>query len=384
MANKRIFFACEQISMKGDGAATYRVLHGVQSASMSTTFNLEQVFTLGQIAIYANIETIPDIQVTISKVLDGYPLIWHEATINATAGPSLVNRSAEKCLIAFGIFADTADSCTGKPSSEVETSGMFPSSLSYTFPVDGNFTEEFTAQGNDKVWANDSDMLQSAPWAGATSLTFDGQFGSEDAPIGSGGVNRRQNLIFAHGSSFGLDSNGAVEDPDATILPQDIFGISASGTNPESADGFGAHLTNITVSVDITRDPLYELGRRGVFSRTVQFPIEVTCEITAIATSGDMVSATEDGIRNTTTGNCLANANLQDRTIRIATCEGTRLYLGKKNKLSSVNYSGGDAGGGNVEISYSYSNFNELTVMHSGDPNADGATWWAARASYLT
>ena len=29
---------------------------------------------------------------------------------------------------------------------------------------------------------------------------------------------------------------------------------------------------------------------------------------------------------------------------------------------------GGDATGGNATISYSYTNFNELTVLHSGDP----------------
>ena len=42
---------------------------------------------------------------------------------------------------------------------------------------------------------------------------------------------------------------------------------------------------------------------------------------------------------------------------------GTILDLGVKNKLSSVSYSGGDTGGGNVTVSYSYSNFNVLTVQ---------------------
>ena len=64
-----------------------------------------------------------------------------------------------------------------------------------------------------------------------------------------------------------------------------------------------------------------------------------------------------------------------DRTIRVATCEGTRIYLGRKNKLSSVNYSGGDAGGGNVSVSYTFTTFNDFTVMHSGDPHSNGTTW---------
>ena len=41
---------------------------------------------------------------------------------------------------------------------------------------------------------------------------------------------------------------------------------------------------------------------------------------------------------------------------------GTVIDLGEKNKLSSVSYSGGDTGGGNATVTYSYSNFNVLTV----------------------
>jgi hypothetical protein len=383
MANKRIFFACQQIAMKGDGAANYRVLHGVQNASMSTSFNLEQVFALGQLAIYENKEQLPEVEVTISKVLDGYPLLWHEATINASS-PTLVGRSNEKCLVAFGIFSDTASGASGKPLSEVEVSGAFPTSLSYTFPLEGSFTEEISLQASDKVWANDSRMLQAAPWVGATDLTYNGQFSTDDAPIGSGGVNNRKNLIFAYSSDSSLDINGQVADPDATILPKEIYGITSSGTNEQGADGFGAHVKSLSVSVDISRTPEYEMGRLGPYTRTVEFPVEVTCEITVGATSGDMVSATEQGILSAAASQCAVNGSLGNNTIRIATCEGTRLYLGKKNKLSATNYSGGDAGGGNVEVSYTYSNFNELTVLHSGDPNTNGATWWTNRANYLT
>ena len=39
--------------------------------------------------------------------------------------------------------------------------------------------------------------------------------------------------------------------------------------------------------------------------------------------------------------------------------------LGDKCKLTSVNYSGGDTGGGNATITYSYSTFNELSIEDS-------------------
>ena len=74
MAN-RIYFANQQVSFKRDGATGYTTAHGVQSVAVTTTFNLEQAFELGQLAIYENIEGVPDIEVTATKVLDGYPLL---------------------------------------------------------------------------------------------------------------------------------------------------------------------------------------------------------------------------------------------------------------------------------------------------------------------
>lgn len=385
MTNKRIFFPAQQVGIKGDGETTFRALHGVQQATTSTTFNLDQVFTLGQLAIYENIENIPDVEVTITKVLDGYPLIYHEATIEAT-DPTLSGRSNEKCLIAIGIFSDTANGAAGTPLSQVQFSGMYFSSLQYSFPLEDNFTEQVTLVGNDKQWANDPNLVGNAPWVGATTLNFTGAFSTDDEPIGSGGVQRRENMMFTPDGSVGLDSNGMVADPDCTILPPDVFGISSSGTNVKTdGQNFDVSITNISVSADVGRESIFQMGRKGSFHRYVNFPVQVSCEIGVTTKSGDMVSATEYGIRTPAgIGGCSDGGNLTDRTIRIATCDGTRIYLGLKNKLASVNYTGGDAGGGNVEVTYTFNTFNDLTVLHSGDPNPSGSAWWAARSTYLT
>ena len=45
------------------------------------------------------------------------------------------------------------------------------------------------------------------------------------------------------------------------------------------------------------------------------------------------------------------------------TRNGLGLDLGSKNRLSSVSYGGGDAGGGNATSTYSYTNFNDLDVQ---------------------
>lgn len=389
MANKRIYYAVHSAAIEGDGGdwnfdtLAYHV-HGLQSVTIATNFNLEQAFELGQQSIYENIEEIPDVEVTLNKVLDGYPLLYHLATFDATS-PSLAGRSIAKCKFALGIWPDTNESATGSADSVVACSGMFVSAVTYNFPLDDNFDEEITLVGNHKIWKNGDAHLTnpnpSLPWS---SIDMDGAFtGNNDAPIGLGGVNRRQDLQYT-ATSGTTDVNGMIADPDATILPPDVFGISSSGTNDIDGDGnYGAHLSNISVSVDFGREEINELGRRAPYHRVVTFPVEVTCEIEVTSTSGDLVSATEEGIYTTGTDPCEDAGNLLDRTIRISTCEGTRIYLGTKNKLASVNYSGGDANGGNVTVTYSFTTFNDFIVIHSGDPNASGSTWWTNRSTYL-
>ncbi len=133
--------------------------------------------------------------------------------------------------------------------------------------------------------------------------------------------------------------------------------VSSSGTNFANADGVhDAHIQTITVSVDLGREELFELGKRGPYHRFVNFPIEVTCDIEVLSSEGDQVDAKEEV------------ENLVDRSIRIATDDGTFVNLGTKNKLSSVTYGGADAGGGNATVTYSYSEFNILEVTHPQDP----------------
>ena len=191
-------------------------------------------------------------------------------------------------------------------------------------------------------------------------------------------------MIFDYDNTVGLDTNSMVADPDTTILPPDVFGISDSGTNELVGDERGAHISSISVSTNLGREEINEQGRRTPYHRFVTFPIEVTCEIEVTTSSGDMVSAIEEGIYSTGAGaQCTDNTNLRNRTIRIATCEGTRIYLGAKNKLSSVSYGGGDAGGGNVSVTYTFTTQNHFTVLHINDPSASGSAFWNNRSTYL-
>lgn len=354
--NLRIFFAVEQVVIGKLGTAgagwtaAANLARGVQSIGMNTNFNLEQVFQLGQLAIYENIEDIPDVEVTMEKVLDGNPLLYHLATRGASAG-TLVGRSNEKCIVGLSIYGDTQNAASGTPFAEVQVSGAYVSNLSYTFPVQGNFTESMTLLCNNKVW-------------NTGTMVFTGLHNETDSPVlGSGGVQRRENLLFGV-SATGVFAGVAYQPTVYTKLPPDIPGITAGGLNLKDSDGnFSAHIQNITVNTDLGREPLFELGRKAPYHRYVTFPVPVNCDIEVLAHKGDLVSATEAGV-------LASGTNLADRTIIIRTEEGTILDLGGKNKLSRVSYGGGSTGGENITVTFSYSTFNELTVKHAKDVNA--------------
>jgi len=345
MANNRIFWAIQGVAIAPQGSVDFSgtaVVHGLQTMGITTTFNLEQVFEIGQIAIYENIEDVPDIEVTMEKVLDGYPLIYHLATQGYPTG-TLSGRSTRKCNVVMNIYGDTQDSASGVPQAEVLMSGMYVSSLTYTFPVDGNCTESVTLVGNDKVWRNGV-----AP----NGFLLSGEiFDNTDTP--PSGVQRREDVVF---------DSVTYASRSATILPTVIEGISASGTNDTDANGYlTAHVQTLSVSCDLGREALNELGRRTPYFRYVNFPVEVTSEVEVTSALGDQVDATETGTQGD--GN-----NLTNETIFILLKDSTSVDLGDSNKLANVSYGGGDAGGGNATTTYSFTTFNELTVSHDSDP----------------
>ena len=345
--NNRVFYAIQALGMAPHNSVNpvtpfqpsgFITAHGVQSVGLTTTFNLEQVFELGQLDLYENIEGIPDIELTAQKVLDGYPLLYHLATPDATS-PTLVGRSNERCYVALNIYPDTQDNASGTPLQTVGMSGMYVSALTYTLNVEGNSTEDVTLVGNNKEWFASGLFVSSQIF---TPVGFDGF----DAPIGDGGVQRREDVLMGSGVS-------------GSLWPTVIPGIHASGWNLESDGSFLSHLQTVTISTDLGRTDLFELGRRGPYHRFVSFPIEVTCAIDITTSEGDLVDALADPPGGT---------NLVDQTIKIYMREGTVLDLGTKNKLASITYGGGDTGGGNVTTTFNFSGFNVLQVTHPQDP----------------
>lgn len=435
MTNNRVFYAIEQIAIKDNAApptgavaptnsreyisgplasgvdevsGLWEVPRGLQSAGMSTTFNLEQVFQMGQVEIYEQSERQPDVEMTLSKAIDGTKPLFFMLT-DPTQGNDIVARTATfKSDISLQIYSDTQFRATGRPLSIVTVSGCVVSSVSYTFPGDGFVSEDLTVISNDKVWGAVEAI------SGVTDGHNLGQGGEPlvvwpDDALGNS-PNAPEGMpsgVFGHdGLTSALAEGGAAEiaggadrfgvivvgsgvqrreeiDIRRSVLPTDIPGITAfvaSGSLDATYvnGGFGAqgpgtaagviqnvgdantdniveHIQNITVSISIPRTDIFELGSKRPFARTPDFPLEVTTAIEVITSQGDFVDATS---------NDKADNTSESNTIILRTCDGMQVDLGASNRLSSVDQSGGDAGGDNVSITYNYVSFNTFNVSH--------------------
>lgn len=352
--NNRIFYAGQSVAITNHGdesISTGDMVHGAQSVSSTVSFNPEQAFELSQIEIYENIDGTPDVEVTIEKLIDGYPLLYHMATTGVGAGPNgIVARSKQRCDVRIGIFDETQNNVAAGGDAEVEIycSGMYVGSVSYNIPVDGNSTESITLVGNHKNWLT-GDTAVTRKTIAAAVADFDGL----DSPLalqelGSGGIQRREDVM--------------IED---CILPVSIKGVAGNGVGNGKVGGTNlVHIQSIAISTDFSREDVMELGSKNPYYRPAGFPVEVTCDIEAISTSGHFVSAYENGdpalVGTTQEGN-----NTQEESIFIKLRADIAFDLGSKNRLTSVTYGGGDAGGGNVTTRYSYSNFNSLDVQHA-------------------
>lgn len=333
MANFRLFYPLESLHLGNEAVPSGATpVHGLQSLNMTTTFNLEQVFELGQLDIYEQIENLPSVEMTAEKVLDGYPLIYHLATPTATSS-SLNNRTNSRCSAVMSLFSDAQDNASGVPLRQAYVSGLYVNTLNYTIPVDGNATESVTLVGNDKLWKS-------------SAFYFNGSFDGTDSPAST--VQRRQNIKM-----------GAA--PTGSIWPSNLPGVTvvnASGYNIEAGGQFGAHLQTVTISTNLGREDLYELGHRRPYYKFANFPTTVECSIEMTpAGFGDEISA-----------DSFATSNVSDEPIMIKMDDGTTFDLGSKNKLQSVTFTGGPTGGGVATTSYNFQNFNILKITATADP----------------
>lgn len=340
MPNNRIFYACQAVAIAKTGHNSgddFRIMHGVQSVGINTNFTLEQAFELGQVDLYANEEEIAEVEVTIEKLIDGYPLLYLQAVGNV-GKTNVVAASNSRSDVYLALYEDNVADISGEtPGSVVVCSGMYVSSVSYNYPVDGFATESLTLVGNDKFWNSQVPaVVSNAITRYIADSTEDDSFNGNDA--GPSGLVRRARVNIP-----------------ACVIPPEVCTQRHQGPTLVGGQTIAnSGIQSISISADFGRENQLELGRFGPYNRFATFPFEITTEFQVSATSGDLVSVSGFG------------RNLSDRSIIIRDQAGTVINLGNKNKLSSIAQSGGDTGGGNMTITYSYSTFNTFTVDGGG------------------
>lgn len=435
--NNRVFYAIEQVAIKDNAAGAtsevapinsreyitgalasgvdqvlglWEVPRGLQSAGMSTTFNLEQVFQLGQVELYEYSERQPDIEVTMSKAIDGTKPLFFMVTDPNGANDIVARTANYRVDMTMQIYPDTQFRATGRPQSIVTGSGMYVSNVAFTFPIDGFVTEDITLVGNDKIWGatvavSGQTTGHDGGGGGGEPLVIwpDDQDGEnpnapEGLPSGVFGHDGLTSALIEGGAqelAGGADRFGVIivgsgiqrrEEIDIrrSVLPRDVPGIITfassgidaayvNGGNGENGpgtlrnvsqliadantDNVAEHIQNITVSFSIARDDIFELGSKRPFTKTPAFPLEATTSIEVITAQGDLVDATSDV-------DCGPDNTSESNTVILRTCDGLQVDLGDANRLTSVEQGGGDAGGDNMTITYNYSSFNVFNVSH--------------------
>lgn len=324
--NNRIFYACQSVELNGPSGTTasvnpdYDVVQGLQSVGMTTNFNLEPVYQLGQLELYDNYEEIPEVEVSLNKVLDSRMTIYGMAMGTGR----LVDLANNRCGVKLKLFSDNDSNNAGTPVAEVECLPAYLSSVTYSFPTEGNFTEEVTLVSNDKVWAT--------------------------AYVGTEEVNRLTGTK-AEVAGLGIARRGLIR---TLVLPTGD-GETSTGRLKGGIPS-GMKIQSMNVSMNLGRESIFKLGQRTPYYRYVNFPVEVTCEIETIAGDGDNV-----GVEGSADTACANPKALSNKSISIELCDGMKIDLGDKCKLTSVNYAGGDTGGGNATVTYSYQTFNTFT-----------------------
>lgn len=110
--------------------------------------------------------------------------------------------------------------------------------------------------------------------------------------------------------------------------------------------------TSASLSLEIGREPVFVLGEYKPLKRFVQFPIEVTLDIGYLLPEGGGIGVQDPP-------NC-ARFEQGKQDFAISAC-GTAWTI-RDAYLSNIGYSGGDVGGGNVEVTYTYSSWSNCTI----------------------
>lgn len=339
MASNRVYYAVQRAtltrctalgvtSITGADAetTTYPAVASsmIQSVGVSTSLDYEQIFELGRLQIFQNVEGIPSVEITVERAL---AINHKQAAIDATYAEGTMWHLAGNSTTAAGSqrfnldMQTAADEGTLTSEGFVKCTGLYMSNYTLNFNLEGASTESATFVGNDIKWS-------------------------------TGSISEVSSLS----SSAAIQSYTSSPDANSGVLDRRTFTGGTVGISK---------LQSATFSVSMDREDLLQLGDKTPYFRAATFPVETTLELEYLATK-DANGYTID--ENALNSGCDVGAGLSS---------GDHIKAGNRTfKFGSMNwtgssYSGGDAGGGNATISFNYQGFNFLNITTNTDFDPD-------------
>jgi len=349
-SNNRIFYACQAVYVDGD------YLHNVQSVGLDYGADINALSDTGRTQKQINLYSKPEITITIEREIDYEADPFYSPASHLSYGAAYILKPGNigSCgwdttpLKQYDIEITYGGDDLSGTIDYITLKYCLLTEISYNLAVDSRMTESLTFVTKNLVRTGST----SPPYLGESGTLLKGSFLDIRSKDDDG------NLLFR--------------------LPTEVKDI-VDITEPDPDGGtidISRAIQSISASVSLEYGELTDIGKwRGSNQaddpseqnrwRYITTPITVSCEIGATVRK----SVQRDILMKDT--NFMTAFPTSDREIRIVLGRGdnpgqTRFVidLGSKNHLTSIGFSGGDVGGGNVEASFSYSNTNNDFVTY--------------------
>lgn len=311
----RVFYACQAVFVDG----TY--LKNVQSVGVDYSADAESIYDAGRSQAFGDRYNKPEVTITIERHLrSGDTPFYTTGTSSYEASYLLKNGNLGIAgwtglkEYEIGLTYASDETISGSIDS-VKFEYCLVTEISYSFSVDGIFTESISLVTNN----------------------FTKQSAGSVPSLGETGTLMRKQNFDNENSIFPTEVDAAIKIDDQRAIQSIDINLSVSYS--ELADtGFwrGSNQGN-----NPSEQNKYKY---------IETPIEVTCEINALARK----SVQQDILVK---DNNFMTFPTPSRQI-VLKFDNIIFDLGEKNYCTGIGFSGGDTGGGNVEVSFSYTNDN--------------------------
>ncbi len=317
----RIFYACQGLALDG------KLLRGLQNISTNSDIKTYTNDIFGSIGSYVSQDS-PSVTVSVTKILGGNDRTIYSGTITDNIDPT---RRKNLCLFigdeVAGFIGNTVEYSGRTEPNIISFSGAFISSAAYSLSTDSNLTESIDFVSYSRSMGSGSfcglDIIQQDATDVLPTLR----------PVG-----------FVGGGSEGISAR------------QHVKSTNMSGPG---------NLTGFDIQTSFSRQPVEQFAKGYIDPKYsyVITPVETNLSFTISAIKSSNYDRLIDVTMNDCSGDYLNPAYSNNFFVEM--CNGIKFNVNNCYFQGMV-YGGGDAGGGNVEITYNYTCYNGFEIENSG------------------